>query len=690
MGDSPPPGYSGGSVLETPATEIPMVRVQGGGGSGGDVFGEVPQIPIQRMVGGNGAKEDDIVTEAVITHIIASVLADSEPASAPAPASAAPADAVPATAPAPSPAPAPASTPAPAPLAAKPVMIENKKPAATDVPNADKRVSPVPLSFKPPTPVPPEEEPLPHRPLAHNPLPAEFEPTRSLKGTGKQTKLLWNYNGKNRIRVRTNLTDAEIKAFLTLKPEAFQLDERPLFDSLFFSDDDVRKYLVNHSEGFVHFWRRFIEYDGTDPVILYTTKEGRFYQDFLKNIANVRLKNLLGNVAYLLPPHKRSAYADPDNLVLGKQGQKTVKPPIEFLPTEVEKTKFTQGQFDTLVKPIEERLAYLDDKDVTDKITIDNFNKARKFVEVYKEVQKDMLVLEGMKSKLEDYKKENEPKIQGIMIIKQKISTASTQDRNYIAELTTQKEALDQINTQYTLYILNIDALVSKGEENLEFKKKVYDTLARKLEKMFKEPKAPAAAAAAAADEVPAPAPAPAPARAAKPGEIRRTAATEENKAKKLKTLKENVSSSTNAEEIITKVLKPFFNGEIWSTIRGTYGETGFLSNIFWNKRQKLIENNGQKYSVTAKYKTSIQKLKADTAEGDLWNYLDKLLFLEEYTPAQIEEIKEMLNKFIDVKPDYLKMNELYNRIYPKQTGGNLPRVPKRVTLRKAKAKTQA
>ena len=285
---------------------------------------------------------------------------------------------------------------------------------------------------------------------------------------------------------------------MTLKPEAFQLDERPLFDSLFFSDDDVRKYLVDHSEGFVHFWRRFIEYDGTDPVILYTTKEGRFYQDFLKNIANVRLKNLLGNVAYLLPPHKRSAYADPDNLVLGKQEQKGVKPPIEFLPTEVEKTKFTQGQFDTLVKPIEERLVALDDKDVTDKITIDNFNKARKFVEVYKELQKDMLVLEGMKSKLEDYKKENEPKIQGIIIIKQKISTASTQDRNYIAELTTQKEALDQINTEYTLYISNIDGLVSKGEENLEFKKKVFDTLARKLEKMFKEPKAPATATAAA------------------------------------------------------------------------------------------------------------------------------------------------------------------------------------------------
>jgi hypothetical protein len=493
-----------------------MVRVQGGGGhSGGDVFGEVPHIPIQRMVGGNGAKEDDIVTEAVITHIIASVLADSEPASA-APADA-DADAVPATAPASAsaststPAPAPASAPAAAPLAAKPVMIENKKPVATGVPKADERVSPVPLSFNPPTP--PEEEPLPHLPLAHNPLPAEFEPTRSFKGTGKHTKLLWNYNGKNRIRVRTNLSDAEIKAFLTLKPEAFQLDERPLFDSLFFSDDDVRKYLVNHSEGFVRFWRRFIEYDGTDPVILYTTKEGRFYQDFLKNIANVRLKKLLLNVAYLLPAHKRPAYIDPGDLVRKKSDtQATAKPPLEFLPTVVEKTKLPQEDYDALIKPIEGRVTMLDGSSVTEKITIDNFNNAREFVKAYEQLQKDMLMLTGQKSVLEGFQKENETKIEAFTLVIQKLSTASTQDRDYIAELTTQKEALEQINTGYTLYISDIDKLVERANIIINTEKDLYTKLKGKLEKMFKASPAPAPAPApATSDEAPAPAPAPAP-----------------------------------------------------------------------------------------------------------------------------------------------------------------------------------
>ena len=612
MGDSPPPGYSGGSVLQTPATEIPMTRVQGGGGGSGgsgDVFGETPNIPIQKMVGGNGEKDDDVVTEAVIAHIIAAVLLDEE----------------------------------------------NKEPN-----------------------VEPDSTPLP------------LEPVRNLKATGKQTKLLWNYSGKNRIRVRTNLTDAEIKAYLTLNPDAFQLDELALFNSLFFSEDDVRKYLVDNSDGFVRFWRRFIEYDGTNPLILYTTKEGRFFQDFLKNIANVRLKKLLLNVAYLLPPHKRPAYIDPGDLIRKKSDtQSTVKPPLEFLPTVVEKTKLPQEDYDARIKPIEARVTMLDSTSIKEKITIDNFNNAREFVKEYEQLQTDdLLKLTGQKTLLEGFQKENETKIEAFTLVIQKLSTASTQDRNYIAELSTQKEALEQINTGYTLYISDIDKLVERANIIINTRKGLYTTLKDKLEKMFQERKTPAAAAAT-SDEAQARASASA-AAGAKPGEIRRTAATEKNKADKLKLLKENVSTSTDSQQIITNVLKPFFNGQIWTTIRGTYGESGFLSNIFWNIRQKPITSNGQKYTVTDRYKTKLDTLKADIAEVDLWKYLNKLLFLEEYTPAQIKEIKEMLEVFIDVRADFLKMAELYNRIYTAKTGGNQRTVPKRVTLRKSKIQKQA
>ena len=93
--------------------------------------------------------------------------------------------------------------------------------------------------------------------------------------------------------------------------------------------------------------------------------------------------------------------------------------------------------------------------------------------------------------------------------MKHKLTTASTQDRNYIAELTTQKEALDQINTGYELYISTIDDLVSKGEANIELKKNLYDKLAGKLKSMFKAPMPAPTAPAAAVPATVAPAAAP-------------------------------------------------------------------------------------------------------------------------------------------------------------------------------------
>ena len=646
-----------------------MTRVQGGGGvsggvsdgggGGSDVFGQVPQIPIQRMVGGNGSKEDDIVTEAVIAHIIATVMLDEEKKEPPAPA----------------PPPDPKKQQLPAP---EPVMIENKKPLilAPITPRLSPNVEPVPErvpdSFNPPTPKPAAEEPPPLEPL-----PFEFEPVRNLKGTGKQTKLLWNYSGKNRIRVRTNLTDAEIKAFLTLNPKDFQLDERALFDSLFFSEDDVRKYLVDHQDGFVSFWRRFIEYDGTNPLILYTTKEGRFFQDFLKNIANVRLKKLLLNVAYLLPPHKRPAYIDPGDLIRKKSDtQATAKPHSDFLPTVVEKTKLSQEEYDALIKPIEARVTMIDSTSVTEKITIDNFNNAREFVKAYEQLQTDdLLKLTGQKTVLEGYQKENETKLEAFTLVIQKLSDASTQDRDYITRLTTQKEALEQINTGYTLYMSDIDKLVERTNKILDLKKTLHTTLKGKLEKMFKASPAPAAAAGAPAAAAGAPAAA---AQETLPGQTRVMLAS-------LNVLKGNVSKSANPGEIITKVLVIFFNGKIWSTYRIICGKKGFFTNILIDNRKNKNTN------YISKDKTTFQSLKDDTAEDNLWKYLDKLLFLEEYTPEQIEEIKTHLNKFIVEQEDRDKMAKLYKYIYNTgQTGVNQRTAPKRVTLRKSKIQKQA
>jgi type I restriction-modification system DNA methylase subunit len=128
-----------------------------------------------------------------------------------------------------------------------------------------------------------------------------------------------------------------------------------------------------------------------------------------------------------------------------------------------------------------------------------------------------------------------------------------------------------------------------------------------------------------------------------------------------------------------------FFNGKRWHIFGTTYGKKGFFTNLFIDNRKNKNTN------YISKDKTTFQSLKDDTAEDDLWKYLDKLLFLEEYTPEQIEEIKTHLNKFIVKQEDRDKMAELYEYIYSTaQTGGNLLRVPKRVTLRKSKVHTQA
>jgi hypothetical protein len=188
---------------------------------------------------------------------------------------------------------------------------------------------------------------------------------------------------------------------------------------------------------------------------------------------------------------------------------------------------------------------------------------------------------------------------------------------------------------------------------------------------MFKEPNAPAPAAAVAG----------APAAATQktlPGQTRVMLVT-------LNVLKGNVSKSANPGEIITKVLVTFFNGKIWSTYRIICGKKGFFTNILIYNRKNKNTN------YISKDKTTFQSLKDDTAEDNLWKYLDKLLFLEEYTPEQIEEIKTHLNKFIVEQDDRDKMAELYEYIYnTRQTGGNQRTAPKRVTLRKSKKQIQA
>jgi hypothetical protein len=66
MGDSPPEGYSGGSVLQTPSVEIPMIKMQGGGQ---DVYKQPNPLLILDEMKGGGPEENVVALLAAILAI---------------------------------------------------------------------------------------------------------------------------------------------------------------------------------------------------------------------------------------------------------------------------------------------------------------------------------------------------------------------------------------------------------------------------------------------------------------------------------------------------------------------------------------------------------------------------------------------------------------------------------------------
>jgi hypothetical protein len=236
MGDSPPPGYSGGSTYDAPPVEIPMTRMQGGGGmfnspesslldtsslkatipmtefkGGGTPPKAVPSSELSpKAVPSSDVPSDEEITHAVMTSII----------------------------------------------------------AAIDVPEAP--------------------------PSSHAPL-------------GKQrTKQL-----KNGLRVRLNLPDNVIKGFLDPADPGFKLGEEKLFRSLMFAENDVRMYLQNNQADYVQFWKDYVEFDGSDPIVRATHVKGRSLNRFLENIHQNRITFLTQSIGKLLRRNQRKQYYMP-------------------------------------------------------------------------------------------------------------------------------------------------------------------------------------------------------------------------------------------------------------------------------------------------------------------------------------------------------------------------------------------
>jgi hypothetical protein len=128
------------------------------------------------------------------------------------------------------------------------------------------------------------------------------------------TKLLSPNEQKLRVRVFPEDKDPESKdspnnkmilAFLNPKPDTFQFDELKVFQNLLFTQPDILTYLrsLNPHE-FIKFWRTYVEHDGTSVITLHTTQAGKQIKSFLNKLHNSRLTYSLYKAKELLRPYE--------------------------------------------------------------------------------------------------------------------------------------------------------------------------------------------------------------------------------------------------------------------------------------------------------------------------------------------------------------------------------------------------
>ncbi len=183
----------------------------------------------------------------------------------------------------------------------------------SDVPSSELSPSDVPSTAVPsselsPTAVPSDEE-ITHAVMTSiiAAIDVPEAPPSSHAPLGKQrTKQL-----KNGLRVRLNLPDNVIKGFLDPADPGFKLGEEKLFRTLMFAENDVRMYLQNNQADYVQFWKDYVEFDGSDPIVRATHVKGRSLNRFLENIHQNRITFLTQSIGKLLRRNQRKQYYMP-------------------------------------------------------------------------------------------------------------------------------------------------------------------------------------------------------------------------------------------------------------------------------------------------------------------------------------------------------------------------------------------
>ena len=649
----------GDSMLQVPSTEIPMMKMQGGGNAS-DVYPQ-PQNPIELHVMKGGGQEDVV---AVLAGILATSPEDKD-----------------------------IKETLDATLAA---VIGAIATADTGGPLV-KAITGEPVLEKPVTGEPVLEKPVSGEPVSTKETVSSSNPSGVIEDY--DITVLSPNEQKLRVRVFPEDNDPEDKdgpnnkkilGFLNPGPDTFKFDELKVFQKLLFTQPDVLTFLRSQPEEFIKFWRNYVKYDGTSITTLQSTYAGNQIKSFLNKLHNSRLTYSLYKVKELLRPYEAKKM---------EQQYGEIKPPFKL----ADSAKVLADMFkpkETLVKPIASGSPppsiQQDYKDAQQK---ENLDKLSKSLEKLKDARKDPSIsgdtitkadtqlgpytafkgayegLEACVKEASDVKSDLEKKVGELNAYAEKKSKEKTTPIEQIA-LRAVIDTHKKIKGEYEKYIAELLAKIKEAGELLTAEKETYSKVSTAIT-AFMNASAPAtknekkkkAAAASAAATV-----ASAKKKAAKEEEeeeeeegeeeAEEEAEEEENlpaegrvaEAKEALEMQLNtydgkidfikkqflsikLDSETLNKDIIDNILIKLFSGKKWNTgeeyCKSFYNQqtcdVSFYSFIKKTKQLPIKDLNA--------------KLKRNRA-GPLNTIIKSLLYSPTYTEAQQTEIRNLLNAF--------------------------------------------
>ena len=526
------------------------------------------------------------------------------------------------------------------------------------------------------------------------------------------TKVLSPNEQKLRVRVFPEDKDPENKdspnnkkilAFLNPKPDTFKFDELKVFQKLLFTQPDVLTFLRSQPEGFIKFWRTYVDHDGTSVITLHTTQAGKQIKSFLNRLHNSRLTYSLYKVKELLRPYEVKKM---------EQEYGEIKAPFKI----ADSAKVLADMFkpkESLVKPIASGSPPPSiQQDYKDPQQKENLDKLSKSLEKLKDARKDQSIsgdtitkadtqlgpytafkgayegLEACVKEANDVKSDLEKKVGELNAYAEKKSKEKTTPIEQIA-LRAVIETHKDIKVEYEKYIAELLAKIKEAGVLLEAEKETYSKVSKAITK-FTNPSAPAHA----------PAPAKKENEEAKeeeeeegeeeeeeeeeekeksPAESRVAEAKEALKKEALKKelntydgkilfikkqfLSLDLDSETRKQDIINNILIKLFSGKKWN------GSEEYCKSFYSSGSCKGSFLFFINESTKRKAPKTLIELKAkllSTRAIPLNTTIKSLLYLPDYTEEQQSQIRNLLNAF--------EMQEGLLKNYPNDQGGGYRR----------------